>query len=191
MEIADIYGSLPTLETERLILRKVTLQDVEDMYQYGSNPEVSKYVTWDTHQSLSDSKGFIEFIINQYEDMKIAPWGIEYKANSKFIGTVDFVWWEPKQQTAEIGYVIAKECWGKGLTTEAAKALIKFGFQKMDLVRIQARCSSENIGSQRVMEKAGMTYEGTMRKAMLIKGEHRNLKLYSILREEYLNFGKR
>lgn len=185
MNIEEIYSDLPTLETDRLILRKVTLNDVEDMFSYGSDEDVSKYVTWETHQSLSDTKEFVEFILNQYKMGKIAPWGIEHKESGKFIGTIDFVWWEPKHKSAEIGYVISKEFWGKGLTTEAAKGLISFGFEKMDLVRIQARCFLENIGSKRVMEKTGMSLEGIIRRGMFAKGEHRDLRLYSILKEEF------
>ena len=86
---------------------------------------------------------------------------------------------------AEIGYVISKDYWGKGLTTEVAKELVKFGFEEMDLVRVQARCDVENIASARVMEKAGMTFEGIIRKGIFVKGEHRDLKMYSILKEEF------
>ncbi|SES18291.1 ribosomal-protein-alanine N-acetyltransferase [Gracilibacillus ureilyticus] len=184
MKIEDIYGDLPTLETDRLILRKVTMEDVEDMYIYGSDEEVSKYVTWDTHQSLKDTKGFVQFILNQYETGQVAPWGIEYKENRKFIGTIDFITWEPEHNRAEIGYVISKQYWGKGLTAEAAREIIRFGFNSMDLIRIQARCVSENTGSKRVMEKAGMSLEGIMRKGMVIKGKHRDIKLYSIIKGE-------
>jgi [ribosomal protein S5]-alanine N-acetyltransferase len=185
MEIEKIYGDLPFLETERLILRRITLEDVEDMYSYGSNEEVSKYVTWNTHRTLSDTKEFVEFVLSQYEDKKVAPWGIEYKENGKFIGTIDFVWWQPKHKSAEIGYVISQNYWGKGITTEAAKEIIKFGFEEMDLVRIQARCFVENIGSERVMEKTGMSFEGVSRKGMFVKGKHQDLKMYSILKEEF------
>lgn len=185
MEIEKIFANLPTLETERLILRKITLEDVEDMYTYGSNEEVSKYVTWETHKTLSDTKEYIEFILNQYENKKIAPWGIEYKENGKFIGTIDFVSWQIKHNIAEIGYVISQDYWGKGIVTEAVNEVIKFGFNNMDLVRIQARCDIENIGSARVMEKARMSFEGIIRKGIFVKGKHRDLKMYSILKEEF------
>jgi len=69
--------------------------------------------------------------------------------------------------------------------TEATKEIIKFGFKKMNLARIEAKSMAENIGSQRVMEKAGMTFEGTIRKGMFTKGRHRDIKLYSILDEEF------
>lgn len=185
MEVSEIYSDLPILETERLLLRKITVDDAEDMFVYGSDPEVSTYVTWCQHQTLSDTKEFIDFILNQYEAGRIAPWGIEYKETGKLIGTIDFVSWNTNHQFAEIGYVIAREYWGKGITTEAATELIRLGFEKMDLVRIQAKCFVENIGSERVMEKAGMSFEGIIRKGMLIKGNHWDLKMYSILKEEY------
>lgn len=185
MRVDKIFGDLPLLETERLILRKVTLEDIEDMHQYGSDEEVSKYVTWNTHATISDTKDFVEFVLTKYENKQVSPWGIEYKENGKFIGTIDFVWWQPNHKTAEIGYVISKEYWGKGLTTEVAKEIIKFGFEEMDLVRIQARCDVDNIGSARVMEKAGMSFEGIIRKGIFVKGKHRDIKMYSILKEEF------
>lgn len=185
MEIERIYGNLPMLETERLLLRKITLDDIEDMNLYSSNEQVTKYVTWNTHKTLSDTKAFVEFVLNKYENEQVAPWGIENKENGKFIGTIDFVWWKPEHKIAEIGYVISKDFWGKGLTTEAAKKIVRFGFEKMDLVRIQARCFVKNIGSARVMEKSGMSFEGILRKAMFVKGKHQDLKMYSILKEEF------
>ncbi|WP_064091654.1 GNAT family N-acetyltransferase [Rossellomorea aquimaris] len=185
MDIETIFGNLPTLETERLILRKITVEDVEDMFSYGSNEEVSKYVTWDTHKTISDTKEFVDFVLTRYENNQVAPWGIVYKENGKLIGTIDFISWQVKDNSAEIGYVISQDYWGKGITTEAAHEVIKFGFHHMDLVRVQARCFVENIGSSRVMEKIGMSYEGILRKTAFIKGKHRDLKMYSILREEF------
>lgn len=185
MKVEKIYGDLPILETDRLILRKVTLEDIEDMHLYGSDEEVSKYVTWNTHDTISDTTNFVEFVLNKYENKQVSPWGIEYKENGKFIGTIDFVWWQPNHKIAEIGYVISKNYWGIGLTTEVTKEIIKFGFEEMDLVRIQARCDVENIGSSRVMEKAGMTFEGIIRNGIFVKGKHRDLKMYSILKEEF------
>ncbi|QPC46968.1 GNAT family N-acetyltransferase [Mangrovibacillus cuniculi] len=186
MDIESVYGNLPTLETARLTLRKITLEDVEEMHSYASNEEVSKYVTWQTHNTLYDTKEFIQYVLSQYENKKVAPWGIEYKENGKFIGTIDFVSWSLKHQVAEIGYVLSQEYWGKGIVTEAANELITYGFNNMELVRIQARCFVENVGSARVMEKIGMSYEGTIRKGWKLEsGEHQDIKLYSILKEEH------
>jgi [ribosomal protein S5]-alanine N-acetyltransferase len=188
VKVQDIYKEIPSFETERILLRKITMNDLEDMFEYGSDEEVSKYVTWDRHKTTNDTKEFIEFVLSRYEKGEVAPWGIELKENNKLIGTVDFVSWSPHHNNAEIGYVLSKPYWGKGITTEAANELIQFGFEKMNLVRIQARCFIENIGSERVMEKLGMTYEGVIRKGMFAKGEHRDLKLYSLLKEEFDRF---
>jgi [ribosomal protein S5]-alanine N-acetyltransferase len=178
MNIIEKFGDVPKIETDRLILRKITLNDAEDMYLYASNEEVTRYVTWDTHSSLSDTIDFINSFLPQYD----APWGIELKENGKFIGTVHFVWWQQQHNSAEIGYVLSKEYWAKGLITEAARAIISFGFENMDLVRIQARCFLENKGSERVMEKLGMSFEGISRKVMYVKGDYKDLKLYSLLK---------
>ena len=185
METKEIYGDLPRMETERLVLRRVTDRDADDMFAYGSDEDVSRYVTWDIHRTLKDTKEFIAFIERQYENGDVAPWAVEYKENGRMIGTVDFVIWRPQHHLAELGYVLNKAYWGKGIMTEAAGELMRFGFEKMDLVRIQARCFAENAGSERVMKKLGMTYEGTQRKAMKVKGRHWDLKTYAILREDY------
>ncbi|OOE12553.1 GNAT family N-acetyltransferase [Fictibacillus arsenicus] len=178
MNIIKKFGDIPKIETEHLILRKITLDDAEGMYLYASDEEVTRYVTWDTHSSLSDTTHFINSFLPQYD----APWGIELKENGKFIGTVHFVWWQQQHNSAEIGYVLSKEYWGKGLITEAARAIISFGFESMDLVRIQARCFLENKGSEQVMKKLGMSFEGISRKVMYVKGEHKDLKVYALLK---------
>lgn len=83
--------------------------------------------------------------------------------------------------------MISKDYWGMGIATEAVKELFKFGFNNMELIRIQARCFVENIGSARVMEKSGMSFEGINRKSMFVKGKHHDLKMYSILKEEFFS----
>ncbi|MGM9925313.1 MAG: GNAT family N-acetyltransferase [Bacillus sp. (in: firmicutes)] len=176
---------LPVIETERLLLRKITFKDAEDIYQYTSDPAVSQHVTWDPHHSLTDTKGYIHSILQQYEMHRLAPWGIQSKESNKLIGTIEFVSWQPLHKTAEIGYVLSQAYWNQGIITEAAQSVIAFGFKEMNTVRIQARCLTENIGSQKVMEKTGMTFEGTIRKGLFVKGKHRDIHIYSILREEF------
>lgn len=174
--------TLPTLTTERLTLRAVTMDDAEDMFTYGSNENVTKYVLWHTHESIEDTKEFIEMAVETYKMQPFYHWGIIY--NGKFIGTIDYVMLQQHNKVGEIGYVLAEEYWNKGIVTEAAKKVIEFGFHKLGLVRVQARCVTENIGSSRVMEKSGMTYEGTLRKALFMKGSHRDVEMYAITDED-------
>lgn len=176
------FNPFPQLETERTILRKLTLDDVEAIFDYCSREEVAQFVTWDVHKSLDDSKNFIHFAFERYANNQVAPWGIVLKENNQLIGTADFVWWQEQHKTAEIGYVLSSDYWGKGLMPEVVNKIIEFGFEQMDLVRIQALCLVENEASERVMQKVGMEYEGILRKRMFMKGKHRDLKIYSIVK---------
>ena len=136
MKIEDIYGDLPSLETDRLLLRKLTLEDAADVFEYAREPDITRFLTWKPHRSIEDSKGFIGFMISRYEAKEVADWGIVLKENDKLIGTVGFIRWSPENSRAEVGYALSKEYWGKGIMTEAVSEIIKFGFGKMELNRI-------------------------------------------------------
>jgi [ribosomal protein S5]-alanine N-acetyltransferase len=185
-EEVTVFADLPELETERLLLCRMRLDDAEAMFAYASDPEVTCYVTWDTHCSIEDSRNFLRFATEGYERGDFGGWGVVLKDDGAFVGTcgVD-AGYAPEHARAELGYVLSREHWGRGLMPEAVRAVIAFGFESMGLNRIQARCIAENIASTRVMEKAGMTYEGTLRESEFIKGAYRDMKLYSILRREY------
>ena len=184
IKIDEVLKDLPTLETERLILRKMTLEDVEAIFAYASDPEVSRYTLWETHRSIEDSRAFLEFEVSKRESGGEPDWGIVYKGDHRFVGTCGIISWEPHHARAEIGYALSREYWGRNLMFEAARAIIRFGFERMSVNRIEARCIAENAASVRVMEKAGMTHEGTLRQRELIKGAYRDIEVYAILREE-------
>jgi ribosomal-protein-alanine N-acetyltransferase len=184
-KIDEILKDLPTLETERLILRKMAPSDAEAVFAYASDREVTRYVIWETHRTVEDSRAFLEFESSKRESGGEPEWGIVYKGDHCFVGTCGIVSWEPDHARAELGYVLSRDYWGRGLMVEAVRAVISFGFQRMDLNRIEARCTAENVASARVMEKAGMVYEGTLRQREVIKGAYRDVKVYAILRREF------
>ncbi|RJE90515.1 N-acetyltransferase [Paenibacillus sp. 1011MAR3C5] len=174
---------MPRLETERTILRKISLEDAADMFEYCSDDEVSQYTTWNSHQSIEDTRAFIQYILNKYDQQQLAPWGIEDKATGKFIGSCGYVDWVPNHARGELAYALSRSYWNRGYMTEIVKRLIEIGFEKMGLVRIEARCLTANIGSARVMEKSGLIYEGTMSKVVFCKGAHHDLKLYALVKD--------
>ncbi len=178
-------GGPPTLETERLILRKMTPDDAGAVFAYASDPEVSRYVLWETHRSVEDSRAFLDLVARKYEGGGEPEWGMVYKGDGRFVGACGFVNWAPEHARAEMGYVLHRDYWGRGLVPEAVRAMIRFGFERMDLNRVEARCVAENAASARVMEKAGMAYEGTLRQREFLKGAYRDMKLYAILRDEH------
>jgi [ribosomal protein S5]-alanine N-acetyltransferase len=190
MPTEHILEDLPALETERLHLRKVTLADVDAIFAYGSDPAVSEFVSWNTHQSIDDTQQFLHIILSLYENQQAVFWGIEHKEHKRLIGTINYVSWNQKDHVGEIGYVLARPYWGSGYMTEAVKEVIRFGFERMELERIQAKCIVENEGSEKVMQKSSMLFEGTLRKLLSLKGKQRDVKMYAITKSDFLHTKK-
>ncbi len=185
LKIGDVFGDLPELVTPRLLLRKLKLEDASDMFEYASDPEVAKDVTWEAHRTVADSLGFLNSVVQKYAKKETSEWGLVLKENGKLVGTCGFVWWRPEHARAEFGYALSRKYWGRGLMTEAAAAVIAFAFGRMKLHRLEARCIITNTGSEKVMLKNGMKYEGLLRDVVYEKGGFKSLKLYSLLKEEY------
>jgi [ribosomal protein S5]-alanine N-acetyltransferase len=182
VKVEDIFSDLPILNTDRTILRMINERDENDMFSYCSDEEVSKYTTWYKHNTIEDTRVFINKILEEYRNQQVAPWGIEDKASGKLIGTCGFVYWNINHSRAELAYALSKEFWNRGYMTEIVKRIFEFGFSKMELIRIEARCLMENLGSARVMEKSGMQYEGILRKQIFAKGSQQDVKIYSIIK---------
>lgn len=159
----------PTLTTNRLILRPIEIVDADAIFSYAKNPNVSRYTLWEPHRSLEDSLEYIkDYIFDYYSKGVPEPLGIALKENpQKIIGTVGCFWTSKQGKAMELAYAIGEEYWGKGLVAEASQAVIDYCFKEFSLKRIQARCKAENKPSARVMEKIGMTYEGTLKSAVL------------------------
>lgn len=183
----DVFRHLPNIETQRLRLRKLSMRDASDMFDYASSPEVAEHVTWEHHRNISDSMHFLRFAIQQYEEGRPASWGIIHKELGKLIGTIGFHVWSIQNSYAEVGYALSKDHWNKGYVTEVFKEVIRFGFEHMALNRIEATCMLPNTASERVMLKCGMKFEGIFRKRLFVKGKFQDLKIYSILRSEWEN----
>jgi len=181
----DLFKNLPILETERLKLKRLSMHDAGDVFEYASDPDVSKYVLWEHHRTIADSKSYLKHVLFLYEKGIPASWGIILKEENKLIGTGGFQWWSASNSKAEVGYVISKLYWNKGYMTEALEEILRFGFEQMELVRIEAKCFVQNTASERVMLKCGMKPEGILRSYKYVKGNFGDFKLYSILSSEF------
>jgi len=185
MKLLDILSNLPSIETDRLLMRKITLNDANDMFEYASDPQVSEYTMWSTHGSIEETKYFLKSLMRMYKRRELVDWGIVHKAEKKFIGTCGYVEWSMTHSRGEIGYVLDRKYWNQGYMSEAVNAIMEFGFREMLLNRIEAKCEVNNIGSARVMEKVGMQLEGILRHQLFVKGRYWDLKIYSILRDDF------
>jgi [ribosomal protein S5]-alanine N-acetyltransferase len=184
MNIKDVFLEIPIIETQRTTLRKMNIDDAEDMFEYSSNQEVTKYLSYD-HKNIEDAEKYIQNKIEKYNQGECMIWGIEYKENRKYIGACGFTHWDTENGCAEIAYSLAQDYWGNGIMTEIVNVLFQFGFEKMQLNRIEARCWSENDKSVRIMEKSNMQFEGIFREQLYVKGKYRDIKMYSILKREF------
>jgi ribosomal-protein-alanine N-acetyltransferase len=125
-------------------------------------------------------------VLKNYENHESSVLAIDRKDESILIGTMGYLNWSNDHKRIEIGYALSRFHWNNGYATEATKAVIDYFFTNSDLVRIEARCRTENIASARVLEKAGMEFEGILRKNVFTKGKYVDLKIYSIIiRDEW------
>ena len=154
------------LETERLILRRLVPEDAEAMYRnWASDPEVTRFLTWQPHGSPAVSEVFIRGKMAEYEDPDAYCWGIELKALGQVIGTISAVRLEEAVDAVELGYALGRLWWGQGLMPEAAGRVMRFFFEEVGVRRICAKHDVNNPKSGRVMQKLGMRREGTLRGA--------------------------
>lgn len=172
-----------TIETERLILRKFTIDDAEDIYNYASREEVTKYLSFQTYKSVQDGLDYLNnIVLPAYEKENTYKWALELKETGRVIGCIDCVNVNLKRRSVELGWVLLNDYWGQGLMPEAGKTVIKYLFEE-GFERIEAYHNVENEKSGRVMQKIGMTYEGTLRKSRVDKnGNLVDCKLYAVIK---------
>lgn len=183
-----IHIGTQTIETERLLLRPFTYQDDDAMLKYWVADEKIQslyaepaYVTKDAVKELLDK------YIGSYQKDDYYRWAIISKESNECIGQIAFFLVDSKNHFAEIEYCIGSAFQCRGLATEATKATIAYGFDKMNLHKVQISHKSINIPSKRVIEKSGFTYEGTLRDYFFMEGTYVDRLYYSILRSEFEN----
>ena len=188
-KLYKIFANIPKLKTQRLVLRKVSERDAEDVFEYSREPAVSQYLLWSPHKNIEYTKDHLYRIKNDYRIGKYYDWAIELNAGEnkgKMIGTCGFTSFDLSNNSAEIGYVINLKYWGQGIAAEALSAVISFGFDKLLLHRIEGRYLINNINSRKVMEKCNMSYEGVLRSSMVVKGNYEDVGICSIISDEYI-----
>lgn len=172
------------INTDRLLLRKFKLEDLEDVYEYCQDKEVTKYLTWETHKNRIETKQYLESVLERYKK-ETSPHAIVYKDVNKVIGCIDSKDYDAKNKSIEIGYVLNRNYWNQGIMTEALQAIIAYDYQTLDLERIEMKHYKENIASGRVMQKNGFQKEGILRKKEAKNGVLFDVVYYSLLKEEY------
>ena len=182
----SVFSALPVLETRRLRLRPLCMRDEKDMFRYASDPEVSRHVLWDTHETPRQTRSALRSALRQYRSGAPGSFAIERRSDRRMIGTIGFMWINCDHRSAEVGYSLARDCWNQGYATEALGAVLRFAFGTLKLNRVEAMHEVDNPASGRVMEKCGMTCEGTLRSRVYNKDHFSDVRLYAILRDDPL-----
>ncbi|SNR34922.1 GNAT family N-acetyltransferase [Lutibacter flavus] len=170
------------IETERLILREFNINDYKDVYEFGSNIEVQKYTGNQIIESLNSAKELIENVFySDYKKYGYGRWAVIYKPENKIIGFAGLKYL-PEFKETDIGFRILPEYWRKGLTTEASREIIKYGFEKFGLSKIIGITFPENIGSYKVLQKIGMKFY----KIDEYNGDGKEYNWYKLEKETYI-----
>lgn len=185
-----LYSTM--LKTNRLHIRELIWADIDNIHTLHSLPETDEFNTLGIPDSIKTTEKILEewLSVQKQEPRNFYVFGIEKNDDNHFIGLIALSLGKVNYQTAEVWFKIHKDFWKKGYTTEALTKVLEFGFNHLELHRIEAGCAVENIASIKVLEKAGMIREGMKRKKLPIRGEWKDNYFYGILEEDFNKTGK-
>ena len=175
----------PTLLTRRLRLRPFDDTDANDLFELQSNAFVLRY--WDSPpwSDRGRSERFIKACRQMAEEGAGARVAVDRDSDGAFIGWCHLSKWHPDYRSASLGFCFTEASWGHGYATEAARVLLRWAFDTLDLNRVQAEADTRNIASARVLEKLGFVREGTLREDFVVNGEVSDSWVFGLLRREW------
>jgi ribosomal-protein-alanine N-acetyltransferase len=175
------FNPFPNLETERLYLRRVLKEDVDEIFALRSNKETMKYVPRPLAKTNEEALAHIALIDGKIDSNEGINWAITLKGNPKLIGIIGHYRIKPEHFRAEIGYMLLPEYHGKGIVAEAIKETVKYGFEIMKLHSIEAIIDPDNFASERVLQKNGFVKEAHLKENEYYDGRFLDTVIYSIL----------
>ncbi|MFC4022358.1 GNAT family N-acetyltransferase [Oceanobacillus longus] len=177
--------AFPVLETKRLVLRKITNEDANSILNYLSDEEVMKHYGLEPFNSINDALDEISWYQSIQKNKTGIRWGITLKEEGIVIGSCGFHNNVSQHFRTEIGFELSKEQWGKGIAAEAVKAIISYGYEHMNFMRIEALIEPPNRPSQKLVEKLGFIREGLLRNYEFTCGKFDDLYMYSLLKQDF------
>lgn len=179
------FQEFPIIQTERLILRQMTLKDTNSVFAIRSDYEVTKYNIGKAYTEKSQAEDLIKGIQEEYEEQKAVRWGITLKPENTVIGMIGFNYWHQVDDRGSIGFDLAQTYWRKGIMREAVTALINFGFTEMKLHRIEADASIYNTASIGLLKSLGFQQEGIQREQYYEDGAYHDLLIFALLERDW------
>lgn len=182
------YLGTPTIETDRLKLRRIELKDAQSVfYHWLSDERVTDNLIKGAHKTVSETIERVAVVVNQYDNKQFCYWGIQLKASGELIGAIDLFNFDSATENCEVGYSLGYKWWNQGYGTEALKSVLEFGFGHMNIHKISAAHNLDNPASGIIMTKVGMKQEGTIKHMIRnAKNQYKDCALYGVLQEDYL-----
>jgi ribosomal-protein-alanine N-acetyltransferase len=173
------------LRTQRFLLRDLHETDFDVVHPYGCDLEVVRYQDWGPNTE-ADTRDFLTRSVSsaQVEPRAAYELAVVELSTNTLLGTVG-LYVDERGTQGMMGYCFAKHAWGRGVATEAARAVMRFGFDDLRLHRVWAGCDPDNVRSRRVLEKLGMRQEGHLRESVFVRSEFRDRLLFGILHDEW------
>ena len=179
------FEHLPTIKTQRLSLRLIRAEDVDDFYAVYSNQEVMRYWSTPPLANREAASKLIKEIHKDIERHEILKWGIALRADDKLIGSVTLFHMDLTHKRAELGYALGRAHWGHGYMQETLKAVFNYAFNVLNLHRIEADVDPRNDASVRTLERLGFQREGYLRERWQVNGEIQDAFFFGLLRQDW------
>ncbi|ABR49494.1 GCN5-related N-acetyltransferase [Alkaliphilus metalliredigens QYMF] len=176
----------PKLETDRLILKEMLIEDAASIFHIFADEEIMKDYGRFPMKSIEEAESLIAMFDENSKNGKGIRWGILLKEENKIIGTCGYHNWNKRHSRAEIGYELSKDAWRKGYIKEAVKAIIDYGYEIMDLNRIEAVVYPENEASIRSLINHGFMKEGLLEEYAFFRNVYQDLIMFSLLKKNWL-----
>ncbi|MGH9929395.1 MAG: GNAT family N-acetyltransferase [Pyrinomonadaceae bacterium] len=176
---------LPTINTSRLSLRRISAEDVDDFYAVYSNPEVMRYWSTPPLANREAASKLISEIQEGFKRRELLKWGIALRTGDKLIGSVTLFHPDFTHRRAEIGYALGRAYWGVGYMQETLKAVLNYAFEVLNLHRIEADVDPRNGASVRTLERLGFQREGYLRERWQVNGEIQDAFFFGLLRPDW------
>lgn len=181
------YSGFPALTTERLILRQARLTDAADVLIFRGDPYVQRF-NGPTFEKIAEAEELIRDLHRELAAERGLSWAVSLKRSGRVVGLFGFHGWSRHHRRSDIGYDMARDCWGQGYASEALGAMLGFGFSHMDLNRVEAQTIADNHESVRLLERLGFQLEGTRRSySWEDDGTFHAGAIYGLLRNEFNN----
>ena len=179
------FFPFPTFETERLTLRRVTMNDSQDVFNLRTNMDAMRYLDRPIPRTIAEAEDLIKRIEDGLENNTGIGWAISLKNLSHLIGTIGYHRIEKENSRAEIGYMLLPEYWKQGLMSEAIKVVLNYGFNTMKLHSIEGNINPDNAPSAAILKKFGFVKEAYFKEDFFFNGKFLDTEIYSLLNTQF------